>query len=140
MQPDWNWLCCMALLSEACAAVREPGTATVLYDRLAPYGDRCVSLGAACLFLGSVERYLGLLADVTGRNALAHEHFERAHAIHSKSGARLMLAHSLCDHILLLERAPELGHGERAEELRAKAGPLVDEIGSVYLKGRLAGT
>jgi tetratricopeptide (TPR) repeat protein len=137
LQSDWHWLYCMALLADACATLGEREAAGMVYDRLSPYGDRCVTIGAACIFLGSVERYLGRLADVTGRLELAHEHFERAHAIHSKSGARLMLAHSLCDHVLLLERAPELGRGERAAELRVQATKLADEIGSAYLRRRL---
>jgi hypothetical protein len=95
--------------------------------------------GAATNFFGSVERHLGLLAGVTGHHALADEHFERAHRVHAGMGARLMLAHSLCDHALLLARAPELGRAERAAELRAQASDLANEIGSVYLQRRLAG-
>jgi hypothetical protein len=139
LQPDWQWLGCTALLAEACAVLREPESAAALYEILAPYRERCVVAGAATNFFGSVERHLGLLAGVTGHHAPADEHFERAHKVHSRIGARLMLAHSLCDHVLLLERAPELSRTERAAELRAHASDLANEIGSVYLQRLLAG-
>src|SRR5262249_33450105 len=72
LQPDWHWLWCTALLAEASATIRDRDTASVLYERLAPYGDHCATIGAACVFLGSIQRHLGLLADVAERPALAH--------------------------------------------------------------------
>jgi hypothetical protein len=44
---DANWLATMTLLAEICAALGDEGSAPMLYELLAPYGDRCVVVGFA---------------------------------------------------------------------------------------------
>lgn len=138
LQPDWHWLYCVTLLADAAGTIRERQATAILYDRLAPYEDRCATVGAACIFLGSIHRHLGRLSDVLGRPSEAHAHFERAHAVHSSIGAKLMLAHSLCDHALFLERTPQVVGPGPAADIRVRATELADEIGSAYLQRRLA--
>jgi hypothetical protein len=139
LQPDWQWLSSMAMLSEACAEIGQAEEAPLLYAKLAPHRDRYCTVGVACFFMGSVERYLGLLADLQGRSELASEHFEKAIESHARIGARLMLAHSLCDQALLLARATELGQHDRAAGLNRQAAELATELGLVHVQRRLAG-
>lgn len=134
---DWQWPYCMAFLALTCSELRDATIAPMLYDKLTPYAERHAPVGAAAFYYGSMHRCLGLLADTMGRFDLADEHLERANVVHAEIGARLMHAHSLCDHALLLERAGDAPRRQKAKELRAQAAELADEMGLTSMQLKL---
>jgi tetratricopeptide (TPR) repeat protein len=91
---DSLWLSSMALLAETCAAVGDAPGARGLYTALKPFGDRYVTVGAAAALMGSTQRYLAILARVSGDRAAAQEHFRQAIARNAHAGAVLQLRHA----------------------------------------------
>jgi class 3 adenylate cyclase len=88
---DSNWLTAMSCLSWACEYLEDAAAAEVLYEMLAPYAERCVSIlaGAACV--GSNHLYLGNLAKAAGRHDAAVEHFARAIEVDERIGAHFIV-------------------------------------------------
>ena len=84
---DEEWLVSMGLLAETAAAVEDAGRAAVLYELLAPYGDR-VAICYPEISTGPVARYLGILAATSGRRRDAARHFAEAIALAERIGAR----------------------------------------------------
>ncbi|MFL5889421.1 MAG: ATP-binding protein [Solirubrobacteraceae bacterium] len=84
---DEEWLVSMGLLSETAAAVKDAGRAAVLYQLLAPYGDR-IAICYPEISTGPVARYLGILAATLGRTRDAERHFAEAVALAERIGAR----------------------------------------------------
>jgi hypothetical protein len=84
---DEEWLVSMGLLSETAAAVKDAGRAAVLYELLAPYGDR-IAICYPEISTGPVARYLGILAAISGRTRAAERHFAEAVALAERIGAR----------------------------------------------------
>ena len=78
------WLVSLALLSEACATLRNARAAACLYSLLTPYADRSVQ-AVYVTHLGSVQRHLGLLAATMSDWTLAETHFEAAARRHAWS-------------------------------------------------------
>ena len=68
----------LALLSTACARLRDESTAPILYARLAPHPKRIVNIGAMASIYGCTSDYLGRLASVMGRHDDAVAHMEDA--------------------------------------------------------------
>jgi class 3 adenylate cyclase len=85
---DTNWLTAMACLSLTCRYLANKDSASLLYELLLPYADRCISIsnGAACL--GSTHTFLGFLCSTLERWDDAIEHFEAAFDAIGKIGAR----------------------------------------------------
>ena len=71
------WLTRMALLSELCVGLGDPGGAAQLYAELLPHATRYVVV-AYCSFWGPVDGYLASLAATAGDTALAKEHADAA--------------------------------------------------------------
>ena len=84
---DEEWRVSMGLLSETAAAVEDAGRAAVLYELLAPYGDR-IAICYPEISTGPVARYLGILAATLGRTRDARRHFAEAVALAERIGAR----------------------------------------------------
>ncbi|MGI8552389.1 MAG: hypothetical protein ACR2PL_16615 [Dehalococcoidia bacterium] len=59
---DGNWLNCLTLLADCCAAVGAIDVAGSLYDLLLPYATRAVVAPVFATCRGSVSRSLGVLA------------------------------------------------------------------------------
>jgi tetratricopeptide (TPR) repeat protein len=124
---DEEWLVSLGVLAEAAAALDDPETATALYRRLQPYGDR-VALSYTEISIGSVARYLGLLAATMERWSEAERHFHDALEVNARIGARPWLAHTQEDYArILLGR--ESAEREKARELLAAAGATYRELG-----------
>ena len=75
---DANWLSLQAELAEASVLLADATFATILYERLAPYAGRPVTAGRASWSLGAVDRTLGRLAALLGRESDAARHLEDA--------------------------------------------------------------
>lgn len=71
------WLTRMALLSELCAGVGDPGGAEQLYAELLPHA-LCNVVVSYCSVWGPVDGYLALLADAFGDKSLARRHLDAA--------------------------------------------------------------
>ncbi len=125
---DWYWLATVSLLAEVCFALGDRAGAAVLYERLVPYADRFVQVSIAVSW-GSLQRHLGLLASVLGRDDVAAAHFESALARNRESGALLMLAETQVAYGAMLRRRGEFERaaqlGEAARQIAAPRG-LVD--------------
>ncbi|MBD0282232.1 MAG: DUF2791 family P-loop domain-containing protein [Thermoleophilaceae bacterium] len=120
---DEEWLVIIALLTDACAFLGDAGRASVLYERLEPYGQR-VLVAPIELALGSAARPLGKLAATLQRTELAARWFERAASENANAGALPWAAHAQLDHARML-----LASGERAG-----AEPLLAEAADTYRK------
>ena len=83
---DANWLSLQAELAEASVLVGDATFAATLYDRLAPYGGRPVTAGRAVCSYGAVDRSLGRLAALLGREDDALRHLENAIRINDALG------------------------------------------------------
>jgi hypothetical protein len=106
---DVVWLPAMVLAAETAATLRHE-SADRLYQMLIPFRDRIVVVGFGVVCLGSVHRYLGLLAQVGGRDAVSKEHFEAALSAHEALGSTLLVARSQYDlgAVQLEDRDPEV--------------------------------
>jgi non-specific serine/threonine protein kinase len=83
-----------------------------------------------------VARYLGLLAGLLERDAVAREHFEAAIALNRRMGARGWLAHTLFEYADLLRGSAPSDDHARAEALIAEARALAAELGFTVLMSR----
>ena len=88
---NFFWLATVALLAEASGKLPHAGSASVLYDTLAPYAGCTVPVGYAGSF-GPVERLLGLLAAARGDRDAAVRHLEDAVTYTEERGLRLFEA------------------------------------------------
>jgi tetratricopeptide (TPR) repeat protein len=82
---------------------------------------------------GSLQRHLGLLASVLGRDDVASAHFESALARNRGSGALLMLAETQVAYGAMLRRR---GERERAAELGEAALQIAAPRGLVDVERR----
>ena len=74
---DANWPAGMASLVVACALVCDRARLEVLYERLLPLRDTCITAGMPALHMGSCETVLALAAVALGRDVDADEHLAR---------------------------------------------------------------
>lgn len=79
---DGSWTTAMLLLAETMSQAELRDHAEDLYERILPFGDRCVATGA--FFAGSLRRSLGELAVLMGRHDTAIEHFRTANVVHQR--------------------------------------------------------
>ncbi len=75
---DANWLSFQAELAEASVLLGDATFAAALHERLAPYAGRPVTAGRAACSFGAVDRTLGGLAGLLGRESDAVRHLEDA--------------------------------------------------------------
>jgi DNA-binding SARP family transcriptional activator len=125
---DQEWLFAMGFLAEATALLADPGSASVLYDLLAPWAALNVADPAEGI-RGSASRHLGLLATATRRWEAAEHHFEEAAAMNAKMGARPWLAHTQHDYARMLLARDGPGDREGAQELLGTAVATYRELG-----------
>jgi hypothetical protein len=88
------WMCQVATVAEAAAALGRRPLAVRLYDALLPYAGQGVVTAGAVYFYGAVDHYLGLLALTLGRRDLAITHLEAATTLHNRVGATAWTARS----------------------------------------------
>jgi tetratricopeptide (TPR) repeat protein len=129
---DGNWIAALCVLAELCVQLGDRVRAERLYELLAPFADLNGIIALAIGCLGSVERYLGLLASLTGRQELAVAHLERALEANAALQAPTILAHTQ------LDLAGLLGAGSpRGTELISAAAALAAERELPALRRRL---
>jgi hypothetical protein len=83
---DANWLSAQAEATEACVLLGAGTHARVLYERLLPYAGRPATAGRAVCSFGAIDRHLGLLAGLLGREEEAESHFRAAVALNEAMG------------------------------------------------------
>jgi DNA-binding SARP family transcriptional activator len=133
---DVLWLPKLAWLAEVSAHTGDRGSAAVIEELLAPYGDSF----AQFIFNGSfgcVHRHLGLLAEQLRRPRQAADHFHEAVCRHAGIDAPALEARTLCDYAgaLLTGRAAGTRHDAKAMVSRARA--LADECAATRTSERL---
>ncbi len=89
---DANWLSLQVELAEASALIGDTTFAASLYERLAPYAGRPVTAGRAACSYGAVDRSLGGLARLLGREPDAVRHLKDAIQLNDAFGARVWRA------------------------------------------------
>ena len=83
---DANWLSLQAECAETSALLDDATHAVTLYDRLAPYAGRPATAGRAVSSYGAVDRALGGLALLLGRNDDAARHLRDAIRVNEALG------------------------------------------------------
>ena len=71
---DANWMSSQAESAEACILLGARNHASALYERLLPYAGRPATSGRAVTSFGAVDRHLGGLAALLGRDEDAERH------------------------------------------------------------------
>ena len=101
------------------ALVGDSDMAADLYPELTPYAGGIVTIGHGVACYGAADRYLGIVAAVSGERELACAHLETALAVDRGMGAWTWLAHTQyhLGRLLLADR-----DGDRVARPRADAG------------------
>jgi tetratricopeptide (TPR) repeat protein len=94
---DTNWLSLQAECAETAVLVGDRAHAATLYERLAPYAGRPATAGRAVTNYGAIDRHLGGLAAVLGRNEEAIRHLETAISVNEALGCTVWRAHAQRD-------------------------------------------
>jgi DNA-binding SARP family transcriptional activator len=129
---DGNWIAALCVLTELCVRLGDPHRAESLYALLLPFADLNVTVALAIGCLGSAERYLGLLAAISGRPERAIGHFERAIEANAALQAPVILAHTQLDLAGLLP-----SESPRAAELISAAADIAQALGLPTVRRRL---
>ncbi|MCC6848319.1 MAG: AAA family ATPase [Deltaproteobacteria bacterium] len=122
-----GWLMNMATLADACWVVKDVEIARQLYRHLAPFTPYNVVL-PPMLVLAPVAHYLGRLAVVLGKDAVARRHFEDALALEHRTGARQYQALTQAAYGRVLTRASGPIDRERGTQLLAAGRAIADEL------------
>ena len=117
---DFVFLSAMDVLSLTCGRLQDRRRAAVLYDLLAPFGDRNIILGTLAAPTGSAHRHLGVLATVMNRLDTAEVHFEAALTKNRALGARHALVLTSVEYADMLVRRD-------APDDRRRAHLLIDD-------------
>jgi DNA-binding SARP family transcriptional activator len=131
---DQEWLVAASLLTDVCASLGDARRAAVLYDLLLPHGG----LIAADIYEGStgaVDRALGILAAMLGRDSEAVAHLEAAIELNEQTGARPWAAYARVD---LAELLLERGTDAQAHDLLEEARATTETLGMTALGKRIA--
>jgi DNA-binding NarL/FixJ family response regulator len=141
---DATFVASLSYLADAAVLTGDRAAARELYAALSPYRGSMVILGALVACYGSVDRYLGSLAELLGRDRDAEEHFVQAIEQESAGGITTWLAHSRFRYAAFLARQARNSAVLRAipllqdvldvtatigmVALARRAGPLLDEL------------
>ena len=106
---DANWLSLQAELAEASVLVGDDTFAATLYERLSPYAGRPVTAGRAVCSYGAVDRSLGGLAALLGREDDAVRHLKDAIRINDALGCVVWRTRAERDLSQLARNGPLVG-------------------------------
>ena len=112
---DGNWPISIALLTQVCALLGDEQRAAYLYDELAPFEHRCITVGFCADCYGTTDLLLGLMASTMERWDDAERHFADALEMNVRMGTGRWTGwtqHEYAD--MLLKRA---GAGDREKAL-----------------------
>jgi hypothetical protein len=104
LRPDMVYVWALTLLARDCTVLGAVRYAPRVYQALAPYAGRAAVAAGAVMCSGSTDYYLAGLAALSGDTTAAHRHYRTAVSCHRRLGAQPMLAHTLHEHALLLQR------------------------------------
>ena len=135
---DWYWFFTVALLAEACCALRDRRRALQLYELLVPFAERYVQVIFAANW-GSVQRHLGMLAAVLERHDVAEHHLRAGIAANERIGAILMTAETQCELGALLRARGAPGDEDEAAALAARVEEVAAPRGLAQLRRRALG-
>ncbi|MEX2555954.1 MAG: AAA family ATPase [Actinomycetota bacterium] len=137
LRPD-NLTFSLPLLSELAWALDDRRSAALLYERVLPYDGQCLLASGAMVYCtGAAARYLGLLAFTLGRLDDAVRHLDEAATKHTHMGARLLLAHTECDLVMVRSARGAPGDHERAAQAADRVRATSEELGLVLVARRL---
>jgi tetratricopeptide (TPR) repeat protein len=91
---DANWLSLQAECAEASMRLGDVTHAATLYERLAPYAGRPATAGRAVISYGAIDRALGGLAALLGREADAVRHLTDAVRLNNALGCSVWSQHA----------------------------------------------
>jgi hypothetical protein len=91
---DANWLSLQAECAEVSILINEATRAATLYERLAPYAGRPATAGRGVSSYGAVDRLLGGLAELLGRQSDAVRHLEDAIRLNAALGCSVWREHA----------------------------------------------
>ena len=103
---DVNWLSLQVELAEASVLIGDATFGISLYERLAPYAGRPVTAGRAACSYGAVDRSMGGLACLLGRERDAVRHIEDAIKLNEAFGAQVWRARAERDLARIVGRGP----------------------------------
>lgn len=119
-----NWLSAPALLAEVGAQLGDVYRSRLLYEELAPHGEKNAILGSSMVDLGPVQRFLGVCAATYDPN-LAQRHLERAVFVAERDGLGPVSVRARLD----LARTLRTGDRERSVAEATKATDQARELG-----------
>ena len=91
---DANWLSFQTECAETAVLTDDATYAATLYERLTPYAGRPATAGRAAVSYGAIDRHLGALAAVLGRNDDAIRHLENAIRLNDAFGCTVWRTHA----------------------------------------------
>lgn len=123
------WVAALAYLTDTATVLEDEPAARRLYAGLAAYSGTSAMVGYLVACFGAADRYLGMLAGVLGEWDLAEQYFEAAAALNRRIGAHTWLAHTLCEHGLMLQRRGRPRDKPAAASLIGNSLQLAREFG-----------
>ena len=127
-----------AVVADTCWVLGDAAGAAALYDSLLPFAGRHVVNGIAGASHGSADRHLGCLATLLGRFDDAERHFDAAHRMHARLGARPWLAHGRVAHARMLLARRRGDDEARATALLTQARDAFRSMGMGMYESRAA--
>ena len=133
LRSDGDWYATTWFLSMTCAYLGDSSRASLLYERLLPFADRCF-VGLGSVSLGSVPSMLGHLAATMGSFADGARHFENALRRNAETENQPFQALTLVQYaqMLLFRDAPD--DRKKARELAGRAVEISESVGMGALK------
>jgi len=133
---DRNWLLSLSMLVPGAAIAGEPALAGRIYELLAPYAGRIVTVGHGAACDGAVDHHLGVLAVALGDADLADEHFTAARALHRQLHSPLWVAHTQREQARALWKRGTPGDRETARRLQGEALAAYERMGLGHRAGQ----
>jgi hypothetical protein len=119
------------LLAEIARAVGDVDRATVLLRELEAFSGRLTITGLGRVSLGPVDRYVGVAAIASGALDRADEALQCAVEQARRLHAAPHIARALVDRAEALTRRDARGDAAAAEQSRAEAASIADDVGLV---------
>ncbi len=126
---DALWLGSLSYLADTCCAVGDDAAAATVYAELVEWRGLVVQVGQFLAAHGAVDRYLGALAALLGREREAQIHFEAALALDQRAGMPVWLAHSELAYGRPLLGSDRAAGKERGRQLVASALATAERLG-----------
>lgn len=115
-------------LARVCERLGDRGAAEKYYEQLLPWRANCVMVPPAVVCLGSTTPHLAVFAAAAGRWREALDLFEESLEIHTRIGARAVIAQTQYELARLLLQRRSRTARERARALLAEAREIAREL------------